>query len=114
MPQGSEAVAWMPTPEYVENANVARLMQLYGVSTVDELRAATTADVARYWQTVVDDLGIPFTKPYEQVMDDSAGIKWTKWFTGGEINMTSVCVDRWADEPATADRPAVICQRETG
>jgi acetyl-CoA synthetase len=106
--------AWRPTEQYIEQANVRRLQESYGVSTIDELRAAATADIARFWETVVGDLSIPFSRPYEQVMDDSAGIEWTKWFTGGEINMTAVCVDRWADDPATAGRPAVVCQREDG
>jgi acetyl-CoA synthetase len=107
-------VAWRPTAEYIEQANVGRLLREYNVSTIEELRAATVADTARFWEFVVNDLSIPFAKPYDQVMDDSGGIEWTTWFTGGQINMTSVCVDRWADDPATADNPAVICERETG
>ena len=27
------------------------------------------------------------------------------WFTGGRCNLASSCVDRWADDPATADSP---------
>src|SRR3954454_14609225 len=95
-------VAWRPTPEYIERANVGRLLSEYGVDTSEQLRAATGADIGRYWEFVVNDLSLPFTKPYDKVLDDSAGIEWTKWFTGGEINMTSVCVDRWAALPRTA------------
>lgn len=107
-------VAWRPTRQYIENANVGRLLAHYGVSTIDELRAAAVADIARFWELVVEDLAIPFAEPYEQVMDDSAGIEWTKWFTGGRINMTAVCVDRWASDPQVAGREAVVCQREDG
>lgn len=108
------AVAWTPTPDYIEQANVSRMMKRFGVSTVDDLRKASVADIAAFWEAVVDDLSIPFAKPYEQVMDDSGGIEWTKWFTGGQINMTAVCVDRWAGDPETAARDAVVCQREDG
>lgn len=107
-------VAWTPTADYIENANVGRLMRDYGVETIEELRAASVADIAGFWERVVKDLSIPFAGSYDQVMDNSGGIEWTKWFTGGQINMTAVCVDRWADDPATADREAIICQRETG
>lgn len=110
----SAAVAWTPTAQYKEHANVRRLLEVFAVETIDQLRAASVADVAGFWEAVVADLSIPFGKPYEQVMDASGGIEWTKWFTGGEINMTAVCVDRWADDPATADREAVVCQREDG
>ncbi len=112
--QQGAAIAWRPTDEYVSSANVTRLQREYGVNTIDELRRAAVADVARFWELVVRDLAIPFSKPYEQVLDDSGGIEWTKWFTGGEINMTAVCVDRWADDPATAGGEAVVCQREDG
>jgi acetyl-CoA synthetase len=107
-------VAWRPTERYIEQANVSRLLSAYGVSSIDELRAAATADIARFWETVVRDLSIPFTKPYDAVLDDSVGIEWTKWFTGGQINMTAVCVDRWAADPKSAGREAVVCQHEDG
>jgi acetyl-CoA synthetase len=114
MTRTGESVAWSPTPEYVENANVTRLMREHGIEGIDELRARSVSDIGWYWNAVVEDLSIPFIEPYERVFDDSDGIKWTRWFTGGMINMTAVCVDRWADNPATADREAIICQRETG
>lgn len=109
-----DEVAWRPTPQYIEQANVTRAMRHFGAETVDQLRAAATDDIAAWWQWVVDDLSIPFSKPYEQVMDDSGGIEWTKWFTGGEINMTAACVDRWTEDPETSEQWAVVCQRENG
>jgi acetyl-CoA synthetase len=30
------------------------------------------------------------------------------YFGGGRMNVADNCVDRWAEDPATADRPAVI------
>ena len=31
-------VAWRPTPEYVENANVTRFMRAHGIDSIDEFR----------------------------------------------------------------------------
>lgn len=107
-------VAWTPSAEYIEHANVARLMEHFGAKTIDDLRAVATNDIAAFWQAIVEDLSIPFSAPYEQVMDASGGIEWTKWFTGGQINMTSVCVDRWAADPRTEGQEAVVCERESG
>lgn len=114
MTPGEPSIAWSPTAEYIEHANVTRLANKLGAGSIDELRAISTADIGAFWGAVVEDLQIPFSKPYEQALDDSDGIKWSRWFTGGEINMTSACVDRWADDPATAGRLAVICEREDG
>jgi acetyl-CoA synthetase len=106
--------AWEPTAGYVENANVTRLMRAHGIADIDEMRARSVADIGWYWDEVVKDLGIPFATPYEAVLDDSRGIEWATWFTGGRVNLTSACVDRWVADPARADQPALIAEAEDG
>jgi acetyl-CoA synthetase len=110
----AEQFAWTPTPEYVEYANVTRLMRAHSIETIEELRRRSVADLAWYWDAVVRDLGIPFSKPYDRTYDDSRGIQWTRWFCGGEVNIASACVDRWASDPARADRLALIGEAEDG
>src|SRR2546423_12140595 len=106
--------AWEPSPEYVERANVTRLMRAHGIETIDELRARSVADISWYWDAVVRDLGIPFAQTYEQVLDDSQGIQWCKWFVGGRVNLTSACVGRGTGAPELADRRALIAEAENG
>jgi acetyl-CoA synthetase len=106
-------VAWRPTPEYVENANVTRLMRAHGIDSIDELRRRSVEDIAWFWDAVVKDLPIEFTTPYHQVVDDSAGIPWCKWFVGGHVNLTYNCVDRHAAS-VRANRLAVIGETEDG
>ncbi len=107
-------LAWEPTPEYVERANVTRLMRALGTSSIDELRERSVRDVASYWDAVVSDLGIPFAAPYTQTVDVSAGIEWARWFVGGRVNLATACVDRWAGQPPRADQPALIAEAEDG
>jgi acetyl-CoA synthetase len=106
-------IAWRPTPEYVENANVTRLMRAHGIESINELRRRSVDDMEWFWDAVVKDLGITFTRPYERVMDDSQGPAWTKWFVGGEVNLTYNCVDRHAASER-ADQIAVIGETEDG
>ncbi len=106
-------VAWRPTREYVENANVTRLMRAHGVGSIDELRRRSVEDMAWFWDAVVKDLGIEFTIPYERVFDDSAGPAWTKWFIGGRVNLTHNCVDRHV-AAGRGDRVALIGEGEDG
>lgn len=110
----SAEIVWSPSDDYLANANVSRLMRRAGAADIDELRRWAVSDIGRFWATAVDDLGIPFREPYSAVLDDSAGPQWTKWFVGGVINMTEVCVDRWAADERTASTPALICHREDG
>ncbi|EHN10993.1 Acetyl-coenzyme A synthetase [Patulibacter medicamentivorans] len=106
--------AWEPTPDRIAEANVTRLMRKAGSASIDELRRSSVADIDWYWDLVVHDLELPFDRPYERVRDSSAGVEWTKWFIGGQLNVATACVDRWRHDPDVADTPAVIHEDETG
>jgi acetyl-CoA synthetase len=106
-------VAWRPSPEYVENANVTRLMRAHGIESIDELRRRSVEDIAWFWDAVVKDLPIDFSTPYEQVVDTSGGVPWAKWFVGGRLNLAYNCVDRHA-AGERAQSLAVIGETEDG
>lgn len=106
--------AWEPTPDYIERANVTRLMRACGIESIGELRERSVEDVGWFWDAVVNDLDIPFSTPCEEVVDTSKGIEWATWFTGGRVNITAACVDRWAADPQTAKRIALIGECEDG
>ncbi|RFA10496.1 AMP-dependent synthetase [Subtercola boreus] len=104
---------WLPTADYIENANVTRLGRSHGIGTLPELRARSVADVGWYWDAVVTDLGIPFRTPYESVIDISAGIERPEWFTGSTINIVDACLTRWQNDVG-AGRIAVSHEAEDG
>ena len=108
----SGEAAWTPPPEVVERAQVTRLMRRHGFATMGELRRWSVADIARFWAAVVDDLGIVFDRPYEQVLDASRGPAWARWFTGGAINVATACVSLPAARHP--DRVALVAEREDG
>lgn len=103
-------IAWSPSPAEVEATNLARLMRAHGFGSFAELSAASTADPEWFWEAVVADLGIEFARPYEQVLDLSDGIEWSRWFSGGQINLVEACVE--APATASPDRRAIVCQAE--
>ena len=65
-------------------------------TNLDSLRARSIRDPAWFWDSVVEHLGIPFSTPYDTVLDDHRGIPWTTWFNGGRTNLAAACCDRWA------------------
>jgi acetyl-CoA synthetase len=103
---------WQPPPEAVEHARVTAFMREQGIADWRRLHARAQEDTDWFWDAVVRHLGIEFFTPYERVSDQSDGPEWTRWFTGGTVNLTHNCVDRHAR--ATPDHPAVICEREDG
>ena len=105
-------IVWKPTPEVVERANVTRFMRAHGIGSYEELVRRSQDDIEWFWDAVVRDLGIEFSRPYERVLDASKGIEWATWFGGGEINLAHNCVDRWASR--TPDAVAVSWEGEDG
>ncbi|GAB3379521.1 AMP-binding protein [Amycolatopsis echigonensis] len=103
---------WVPTDDYVENANVTRLARTHGADSLAELRARSVEDIGWYWDAVVRDLGLPFRKPYSQVVDLSRGAEWPDWFVGGELNIADACLTRWAEK--SPERDAVVHEAEDG
>src|SRR5918994_1746149 len=89
---------WAPSPERVEQANVVRLWRKLGCDSYHELHRISIEDPERFWPAVIEDLGLEFSTPWENVLDHSAGIEWAKWFVGGRLNVATNCVHRHAEQ----------------
>jgi acetyl-CoA synthetase len=73
-------------------------------------RALHDADPDDYWAWVAEQHR--WLRPYDTVRTGELGD--FRYFEGGLINVADNCVDRWAEDPATADRPAVVWEGEPG
>jgi len=107
-----EAYAWIPSQEQLQAANVARLASRLGCEGQAALHRVAVDEPDRFWRAVRDDLGIPFSRDWDAVLDDSRGIEWTTWFEGARLSLATACVHRWA-----AERPheeAAVWQSEDG
>lgn len=77
----------------------------------EELAAARAlGDPDSYWEWAARQLR--WSKPWETIR--TGGIEGFRYFEGATINVADNCVDRWAEDPMTADRPAVIWEGEPG
>ena len=106
--------AWKPTPELLTDSNVGRFMTLHGFTDFEDLRRRSIDEPEWFWDAFVAFVNIPFSTAYDAVLDESQGIEWATWFTGGRLNVATACVDRWANDPGSKDRPAVLWEGETG
>jgi acetyl-CoA synthetase len=93
----------MTNPEYLwhpddhawpRESHLANFMRRHNCATQADLHAASVHDTAWFWDESVKDCGLEWFKPYTKVKDDSRGFAWTKWFAGGEVNITHNCIDR--------------------
>lgn len=107
-------IVWQPTPAYIERSNLKRFMDQHSIASFADLMTQSTADVAWFADAVFKFLDIQFQKPYSQVVDLSNGIQRPEWCVGGQLNIVTNCVDKWAENEATAGRTAVIYESEEG
>lgn len=107
-------VEWRPTPEYVARSRLKRFMERHGLGTVEALWQRSVDDAEWFWDAVVrDDLQLEWTRPYERVLDPSAGLPWTRWFVGGRLSYVDNAVDRWVRR-GLGDRAALVWEGEDG
>ena len=104
---------WEPTPQYIERANVTRLMRKHSVPDYRDLVQRSQDDIEWFWEAAIEDLGLEFFEPYDRILDASEGPEWPRWFTGAKVNLTHNCVDRHA-AGALADSPAILWEGEDG
>ncbi|UVE93822.1 AMP-binding protein [Dietzia sp. B32] len=103
---------WQPTAARTATANVTRLGRSHGISSITELRTRSMKDPQWYWDAAVRDLSIPFSTPYNRVLDLSLGVENPDWFVGAEFNLVDACISRWLD--ASPNELAVIHEDESG
>jgi acetyl-CoA synthetase len=80
------------------------------VEALRQARELAADDPDSYWEWV--SLQQRWMTPWTTVR--SGGLGDFEYFIGGRLNVADNCVDRWADDPATAGRTAVIWEGEPG
>ena len=103
---------WHPTEELIRSSNIHRFMQRHGIKTYEDLIARSTDDIEWFWDAAMKDLGIAWYRPYQKVLDTSAGIPWARWFVGGKTNIVYNCLDRHLS--ARSGKTALIWEGEEG
>ncbi len=100
---------WIPDEQRLARANVVRLMRRHGFERYSDLVARSIDDPEWFWPAAVEDMGLEFFEPWEQVVDLSRGPEWATWFAGGKLNIAWNCVHRHR-----SDRVAAVFRGEDG
>lgn len=102
---------WKPSAEFVERANVTRLIRVLGLRNCEDFRQYSRDNLEEFWDLMVRTVGIDWFEPYSTVLDTSAGVEWSRWFVGGKLNIAWNCLDRHATGPAS-DHVACVWEDE--
>jgi acetyl-CoA synthetase len=106
-------VIWRPSEEIRERSNATRLARKLGFDDYWELVRFSAEEPERFWPAAIEDMGLEFSREWDQVCDLSRGPEWATWFVGGRLNLAWNCVHRWA-RGERADAAAAVWQSEDG
>jgi acetyl-CoA synthetase len=91
-------VAWTPSPEAFATSPAGRMAARYGIADAPTFLARAAEDPEWYWAAGMADVGIPWMRPYDAVLDLSRGVEHPRFFVGGRLNWSDAAVDRWVRE----------------
>ncbi|CAN5178302.1 AMP-binding protein [soil metagenome] len=100
--------AWEPTDRYLSRSRLRRFAAERGLADYPSLLRWSIEDPQGFWRATEKDLGIRWARPYDRVLDDSRGVPWTTWWTGGRMNWVTTAL---AHEPS---RTALVWEGEEG
>jgi acetyl-CoA synthetase len=106
-------IAWQPDAAIAAGANLTAFMRSLGVASYAELLERADREPAWFFDGLLKHLDYRFYRPYERVLDESAGAPWTRWCVGGTTNVVLNALDRWRGTP-TYDKPALVWEGEDG
>jgi acetyl-CoA synthetase len=109
----NQLIAWKPTAEVIENAQLTRFMKQTGTSNWDELYQFSIRDIEKFTAEALKFLDIQFDPPYRELLNASEGVEWSRWCVGGGLNISEMCIDRWLGTEIE-NQPAVIWEGEEG
>ena len=80
-------VVWRPDESIRRSANLTAFMNAHGVADYDALNRRSVEDPQWFWNALIAHFGLRFGRPYDRVLDISAGGSWARWCVGGSMNI---------------------------
>ena len=93
-------VIWKPTTEIINKSNIFKMMQKNGFQNYNEFWKWSVANKEEFWSQTVENLGIPFYKKFDKILDTSKGVEVAEWLKGTEFNIVDACFQNEDDAVA--------------
>lgn len=104
--------AWRPDEQTTARASWTAFIRAEGLSDYSELERRANHDPQWFWTAVIRHLDFRFDRPYERLIDASAGQPFTRWCVGGTTNLVLNALDKW--QGADREREAIVWEGEDG
>lgn len=109
----NQKIVWQPDPEQISQTNLKLFMDRHGIPDLKTLQERSVADIAWFWDNVLTDLDIRFSKPYDKIVDTSVDPRLPEWCVNGRMNIIDSCLTKWL-KTDHAGKPALIWEGEAG
>lgn len=100
--------AWFPDDKTVTNANLTTLMGKLGISSYEEFHHYSITNRIDFWRHMIEELGIPFSKKPDKLVDFEKSLEYPYWLPGAQFNIANACFQ--ADD----DQTAIVYGTESG
>ncbi|MEO0097953.1 MAG: acetate--CoA ligase [candidate division WOR-3 bacterium] len=104
-----EKEIYNPPKELVENSNIKKLMDKYGIKTLDELLEKSQKNIEWWWEERAKEL--EWFSPWKKVLEWK--LPFAKWFVDGKFNIVHNALDRHIKTPRK-NKVAYIFEGEPG
>jgi len=109
----TKEIIWTPPEEIIKNSKLTSFIRYCNLKNYDTLEAKALQNPGWLWDNVIKFSDLKFYKNYEQIMDESGGVPWTKWCVGGKTNIVLNCIDRHKDKDLFNDT-FIFAEKENG
>ncbi|HJV28441.1 MAG TPA: AMP-binding protein [Aromatoleum sp.] len=103
---------YTPTGYEWRTTQLARFIARHGYRDLDDLRERAACEPARFWDQVVEAIGLDWVTPYRETLDVSDGAMWPKWFVDGRLDLVDNLVGKHAG--ATPTKIAIRWEGDRG
>ncbi|MGB3207457.1 MAG: AMP-binding protein [Crinalium sp.] len=98
------APAWFPIDEQIKSSNIAALMHELHISSYRELHYWSVQNRARFWELMIEKIGIYLRRKYTQIVNLS-DVESANWLNGASFNIAESCFQAPKDSVAIAFQP---------
>ncbi len=92
-------IIWTPTEEQRASARMTAFLKHCNQPDYPALVRWSDANPEEFNSSLLQFIDYRFYRPYERVMDASAGPAHVKWCVGGTTSVVLNCLERWLDGP---------------
>jgi acetyl-CoA synthetase len=82
---------WIPSEEQIQRTHIATLMRELGLDTYPQLHRWSVERWPEYWQRMIQQVGIQFRQPYNDLVDFSQGMTRPQWLVNARLNIVESC-----------------------